>query len=111
MSPIVYVGNSAIGLAIGLCLFGMIAYFLGRRLDSSGSGEAEAALTAGRTCVYGTFVAMTVANLAMVHGLLINDFGVSYIAHVGSLETPRWISAISLWSSLEGSILFWGWIL
>ncbi len=111
MSHIVYVGNSAIGLAIGLCLFGMIAYFLGRRLDSSGSGEAEAALTAGRTCVYGTFVAMTVANLAMVHGLLINDFGVSYIAHVGSLETPRWISAISLWSSLEGSILFWGWIL
>ncbi len=105
MNVIVNVGNISIILAIGLCLFGMILYFLGRKLEN------DTALALARASVYANFILMTVANLAMIRGLLINDFSVSYIAHVGSVETPRWISAISLWSSLEGSILFWGWIL
>ena len=105
MSPIIYIGNACIGLAVGFSLFGIIAYYAGRRIES------EMAASLGRAAVYGTFILMTAANLAMVYALLGDDFGVSYVAHVGAKETPRWISAISLWSSLEGSILFWGWIL
>ncbi|MBI2340797.1 MAG: cytochrome c biogenesis protein CcsA [Deltaproteobacteria bacterium] len=105
MSPVIYIGNISIALAIGLSLFGIIVYYTARRIDSSNS----AAL--GRAAIYGNFVLMTVANLAMVYALLSDDFGVSYVAHVGARETPRWVSAISLWSSLEGSILFWGFLL
>jgi cytochrome c-type biogenesis protein CcmF len=105
MSPVIYIGNSCIGLAVGLSLFGIIAFYAGRRVES------ETAASLGRAAVYGNFILMTIANLAMIYALLGNDFGVSYVAHVGSRETPRWISVISLWSSLEGSILFWGWIL
>ncbi|MBI2082145.1 MAG: heme lyase CcmF/NrfE family subunit [Deltaproteobacteria bacterium] len=105
MSPIVTIGNLCIGLSIGLCLFGILS-FIGARKSGS-----ETAASLGRGSLYGNFILMTVANLAMIYALLSNDFGVSYVSHVGSLETPRWISAISLWSSLEGSILFWGWIL
>ncbi len=103
MSPILYIGNGSIGLAIGLSLFGIIAFYV--------ASKSESASSFGRAAVYGTFILMTVANLAMIWALLHDDFAVSYVAHVGSRETPRWISAISLWSSLEGSILFWGWIL
>lgn len=105
MSPIISIGNTTIVLSIGVSFFGMIAFLVSRK---SGS-ETTASL--GRAAVYATFILMTIANLAMIHALLGNDFGVSYVAHVGSRETPRWISAISLWSSLEGSILFWGWVL
>jgi cytochrome c-type biogenesis protein CcmF len=57
------------------------------------------------------FLAMTVAIVVMEVALLTHDFSVEYVARVGSRETPPYYTAISLWSSLEGSILFWGWIL
>lgn len=102
---IVTTGNLCIGLSIGLCLFGMISFVIARKANS------ETAAAIGRGTVYGNLILMTIANLAMIYALMGNDFSVSYVAHVGSIETPRWVSAISLWSSLEGSILFWGWIL
>jgi len=60
---------------------------------------------------YLMFAAMTVAFITMEIALLTHDFSVDYVARVGSRETPTYYSAISLWSSLDGSILFWGWIL
>lgn len=105
MNLIVTIGNICIGLSLGLCLFGMIAFLMARRIEST------PAASLGRGVIYINFVLMTVANLAMIYALLGDDFSVSYVAHVGSIETPRLISAISLWSSLEGSILFWGWVL
>ncbi|MEE8572807.1 MAG: cytochrome c biogenesis protein CcsA, partial [Gemmatimonadota bacterium] len=54
---------------------------------------------------------MSTAFISMEIALLSHDFSVSYVAQVGSRETPTYYTAISLWSSLEGSILFWGWIL
>ncbi len=55
--------------------------------------------------------AMTAAVATMEVALLTHDFSVEYVAQVGSRDTPTYYTAISLWSSLEGSILFWGWIL
>jgi len=57
------------------------------------------------------FLSMATAIGAMEWALLSHDFSVEYVSHVGSIETPAYYSAISLWSSLEGSILFWAFIL
>src|SRR5712664_4426336 len=46
--------------------------------------------------------------MVMEYALLTHDFSVGYVAHVGSRAVPTWVSIVSLWSSLEGSILFWG---
>jgi len=54
---------------------------------------------------------MVAANLLMVYALVTHDFSVSYVAQVGSRAVPTWVSIVSLWSSLEGSILFWGLVL
>jgi cytochrome c-type biogenesis protein CcmF len=51
------------------------------------------------------------ATLTMVYALLTHDFSVSYVAQVGSRTVPTWVTVVSLWSSLEGSILFWGFVL
>lgn len=60
----------------------------------------------------GVFVAsMLAANLLMVWGLVAGDFSIGYVAQVGSRALPLWVKIVSLWSSLEGSILFWGAIL
>jgi len=61
-----------------------------------------------RRLAYAFAAFMALANLTMEYALLTHDFSVSYVAHVGSRSVPTWVSIVSLWSSLEGSILFWG---
>lgn len=61
--------------------------------------------------VYAHAFAMILANVWMVVALLRPDFSISYVAQVGSRDLPRWVQIVSLWSSLEGSILFWGLVL
>ena len=62
------------------------------------------AVTAFLLCMLG-------ANLTMVYALVTHDFSVHYVAQVGSRATPLVYTVVSLWSALEGSILFWGAIL
>src|SRR5687768_10053545 len=51
------------------------------------------------------------AAVLMEYALLTHDFSVAYVAQVGSRAVPTWVSVVSLWSSLEGSLLFWGFVL
>ncbi|MFQ5678110.1 MAG: heme lyase CcmF/NrfE family subunit [Gemmatimonadota bacterium] len=76
-----------------------------------GRGGRPALVQAARFGIYTTFFSMTVAMVVMEIALLTHDFSVEYVASVGSRQTPPFYTAISLWSSLDGSILFWGWIL
>lgn len=99
------IGYSAVTFALALALFGVLAAVLGvrrRRPELVRSAEAAA---------YTNFVLLTLANLAMVYALVTHDFSISYVAQVGSRATPLFYTIISLWGALEGSILFWGWIL
>ena len=59
----------------------------------------------------GFALAMTAAVGVMWWALLTHDFSVNYVAKVGSLASPTIITIVSLWSSLEGSILLWGLVL
>lgn len=54
---------------------------------------------------------VTLAVIAMEVALLTHDFRLEYVARNGSRATPGFITAISLWAALEGSILFWAWLL
>lgn len=71
----------------------------------------ETLIDVARWGSYLMFAAMSVAFVTMEVALLSHDFSVEYVSRVGSRETPPYYTAISLWSSLDGSILFWGWIL
>ncbi|MEO0604629.1 MAG: cytochrome c-type biogenesis CcmF C-terminal domain-containing protein, partial [Myxococcota bacterium] len=64
-----------------------------------------------RNSAYGFAASMIGANLLMVYALVVHDFGVSYVAEVGSTQTPLYFTIVSLWASLNGSILFWGGVL
>ncbi len=61
--------------------------------------------------VYANFLLVSIATAAMVVALVTHDFSVSYVAAVGSRSTPLLFTVISLWGALEGSILFWAWVL
>jgi len=55
--------------------------------------------------------AITVATVLMEYALITHDYSVKYVAEVGSNETPLTFTIVSLWSSLDGSILLWALIL
>ncbi|PYQ51058.1 MAG: cytochrome C biogenesis protein CcmF, partial [Acidobacteria bacterium] len=82
----------------------MIAFSAGRKNAADG-------LRVAQRFAYGFAVLMALATLVMEYALLSHDFSVGYVAHVGSREVPTWVTIVSLWSSLEGSILFWGLVL
>ena len=68
-------------------------------------------LALGTSAVYTNFLLVTIATVAMIVALVRHDFSVAYVAQVGSRATPVFYTVISLWGALEGSILFWAWVL
>src|SRR5690242_2382177 len=82
----------------------LVAFAAGRRRSPEG-------LEMARRFAYGFAALMALATVVMEYALLTHNFSVSYVAHVGSRSVPTWVTIVSLWSSLEGSILFWGAVL
>jgi cytochrome c-type biogenesis protein CcmF len=98
-------GRSLILLGLFLATGGAMVGF------ATGWRRTDAGWAWTRRLAFGFAGAMIAANLVMEFALLTHDFSVSYVAQVGSRQVPTWVTIVSLWSSLEGSILFWGLIL
>ena len=99
------IGANALIVALGVSVVAAILTVLGGR-----RGRTEW-LAAGYSGAFAQFGLLTVATFAMVFALVAHDFSVSYVAQVGSRATPLFYTVISLWGALEGSILFWAWVL
>ena len=99
-------------IAVSALQVALVIAFAGIALLVIGARRNRAQLVqAGYGAVYTLAGLVTVATGAMVIALLTHDFSISYVAQVGSRETPTIFTLISLWGALEGSILFWGFLL
>lgn len=95
------IGHAAILVGLGLSGYALVAFVL------AGRGGDPALVRSGRRAILGSFAASAVASMAMVVALLGHDFSILYVVRNNATSTPAFISAISLWAALEGSILFW----
>jgi cytochrome c-type biogenesis protein CcmF len=95
--------STYVALAIGV--YGLVALVVGLTKQRAGW------IASGLQAVYVNFALLTLSAGAMVYALVTHDFSVGYVAQVGSRSTPTLYTVISLWGALEGSILFWGWVL
>jgi cytochrome c-type biogenesis protein CcmF len=95
------VGYAAILVGLGLSGYAVVAFVLAARGGDAGVGASA------RRAVAGSFAAAGGAAVALAVSLLTHDFSVRYVAANNATTTPPFISAISLWAALEGSILFW----
>ncbi|HLJ74504.1 MAG TPA: heme lyase CcmF/NrfE family subunit [Thermoanaerobaculia bacterium] len=75
---------------------------------AAGKSQSLDGLKMARRFAYAFAALMAIATGVMEYALLTHDFSVGYVAQVGSRSVPTWVTIVSLWSSLEGSILFWG---
>jgi cytochrome c-type biogenesis protein CcmF len=92
-------------LSLAVCVIGAFSGIAG------GVKRSDSAWKWARICAYIAALSMTLAMGLMEYALITNDFSVSYVAKVGSTTTPLWVTIVSLWSSLEGSILLWAFVL
>jgi cytochrome c-type biogenesis protein CcmF len=94
------------------CMLALAIAIVGAAMAVVGARRRQAGLVqAAYRATYANFYLMALATAAMVYGLVTHDFSIGYVAQVGSIETPVFFTIISLWSALEGSILFWGFVL
>lgn len=100
-----YLGMGFVLLALVCAAAGAIIGF------TAGRTQSVEGVKWARWLGLGFAACMVLATVTMEGALLTHDFSVRYVAQVGSRSSPTYITFVSLWSSLEGSILFWGFVL
>ncbi len=108
MEPFSLIPALGRGLVLGSLLFAVVGAFAGVAAGMRGSLEA---LRFARRVAYAFAATTFAANGLMVYALVTHDFSVHYVATVGARATPLYFTIVSLWASLDGSILFWSGIL
>src|SRR6266853_1874762 len=71
-----------------------------RRLIESGTGA-----------FYLITALMIVASAVLVNAFLTNDFSIKYVAHYSDSNQPLFYKFTSYWGGLDGSIMFWVFLL
>ncbi len=98
-------GFACLLLALGVCVYGIGAALYGVR-----SGRMEFADSA-RRAVYALAGILTIAFAVLEVAFLRNDFLFNTVADTSSRTTPTFYRAAAVWSSQEGSLLLWAWLL
>jgi cytochrome c-type biogenesis protein CcmF len=98
-------GRACLLLALAVCAYGIGASLYGVR-----SGRLEFA-DSGRRAVYALAGILTVAFIVLEVAFLRDDFAFNTVADTASRTTPTFYRAAAVWSSQEGSLLLWAWLL
>jgi cytochrome c-type biogenesis protein CcmF len=98
-------GRVCLLLALAVCAYGACASIYGAR-----SGRLEFAVS-GRRAVYALAAILTIAMAVLEVAFLRNDFAFNTVADTSSRTTPALYRAAAVWSSQEGSLLLWAWLL
>ncbi len=99
------VGRAALVLALGVCVYGIGAALYGAR-----TGRREL-VDSGRRSVYALAAILTVCFAIVEIAFVRSDFSFDTVAGHSSTTTPTFYKAAAMWSSQEGSLLLWVWLL
>ncbi len=99
------IGRALLILGLGCCLYGIAASLYGAR-----SGQ-RAWVDSGRRAVYALAGLMTIAFGLLEVAFLRDDFSFNVVAGHSSTTTPTFYKLAAAWSSQEGSLLLWVFLL
>lgn len=99
------VGRALLILAFGVAIYGIGASIYG------GVKRRRAWTDSGRRAVYALAGTLTLTFAILEAAFLRSDFSYSLVASHSSTTTPTFYKATAAWSSQEGSLLLWVWLL
>src|SRR5205807_1805758 len=100
------------GVGRTLLILGLLlaAYGIGASLYGARSGRREW-VDSGRRSVYALAAVMTIAWVIVEAAFWRSDFSFNVVAQHSSTTTPTFYKLAAPWSSQEGSLLLWVWLL
>jgi cytochrome c-type biogenesis protein CcmF len=98
-------GNLTLLVSFVVATLAGVASFVGIRRSS------ERLLRAGRAAVYLLATTLAMAIAAMVHAFTSSDFSIKYVQHYSEAGQPFAYKLTAVWGGLDGSILFWVFLL
>lgn len=97
-------GSYILALSFPVSLFAIIFSLIGHfRKDSSSIKASNRALVIN-------FILLTTCVFLIVGGFLSNNFSLTYIHGYSSISLPIFFKFTGLWAGLDGSLLFWTWL-
>jgi cytochrome c-type biogenesis protein CcmF len=100
-----FAGRVALAVALVVALYGIGAALFGAR-----RGRRDW-VDSGRRSIYALAAILTVAIVILEVAFIDNDFAYNTVANTSSLSTPLLYRIAAMWSSQEGSLLLWVWLL
>jgi cytochrome c-type biogenesis protein CcmF len=97
-------GSAALALAFATMVFAAVAALVGRNGD-------ERWVLASRRAVYGACALLTLCVVLIEIAFASDDFSLNIVQQHSSIETPGFYKLAAMWSSQEGSLLLWAWVL
>ena len=102
-------GRALLILALIAAVYGVGASLLGLRRGALAGGAAWVA--SGRRAAWALAGFLTLAFVLLEAAFLRSDFSFQVVADNSSTTTPLFYRATAVWSSQEGSLLLWVWLL
>jgi cytochrome c-type biogenesis protein CcmF len=97
------VGGVALALAFATAVFAAFAALLGRR--------SQRWVDVSRRAVYALCALLTLCVVLIELAFARDDFSLEIVQQHSSIETPSFYKLGAMWSSQEGSLLLWAWVL
>ncbi len=97
-------GSAALALAFLTAIFAAVAALLGR------DGKRRW-VDVSRRAVYALFALLTLCVVLIEIAFANDDFSLNIVQQHSSIETPSFYKLAAMWSSQEGSLLLWAWVL
>jgi cytochrome c-type biogenesis protein CcmF len=99
------IGNACLAVGLITALYAAVAGVVG------GAGRHRPLVDSARRAMYGLAALMTLAVVLLQAAYLRSDFSYDLVARNSSESTPTFYKLTAMWSSQEGSLLLWAFLL
>ncbi|QQR81348.1 MAG: cytochrome c biogenesis protein CcsA [Deltaproteobacteria bacterium] len=103
-SALSYFGSNLLSLAYPVTLFSALIFLAGVKRGLKGL------VVAGQRATVLSCALLTAAVVTLIWAFLSNDYSISYVARYSNATLPFFYKLTGLWAGLDGSILFWTWL-
>jgi cytochrome c-type biogenesis protein CcmF len=98
-------GTLTLLIAFVVATYGGVASLVGARRKNPRLIES------GRSAAYALAGVLAMSSVAIVYSFLTNDFSMKYVQHTSDVATPLFYKVAAYWGGLDGSILWWVFLL
>jgi cytochrome c-type biogenesis protein CcmF len=98
-------GTLTLLIALVVATYGGVASLIGARRRSARLIES------GRAAAYTLAAVLGLASVAMLYAILTGDYSIKYVQHGSDASTPLFYKITAYWGGLDGSILWWVFLL